>query len=740
MLRACLFLLALLAAPAHAELVFPEDVEPTLLVPIVEGQRFEMAAFWLDQGEWTSSAELWASLGVVLQVGETGFLTAGQLGVSMLVQEETGTVVVSIPSDRLPDQRIERGREKAPMGAPAPGVLVNYSVGARVSADHQAVSIGHELRAPVAGGVLSTTGQASWDSKGGVDYERGLTQWQRDDVDRQLTYQVGDVITSGSAPAALGGVRIAKDPGGLDPLTPTFAMPVLGGLALDPGQVRLLANDAEVLRQDVGRGPFSIDRYGLSPGANTTTLIVRDEFGREIVLSEQTLYFAPTLLRKGLWDWEVAAGAVREGEDYGELGAAARVSYGATDTFTLHARLQADRHHRQAVLGATTVLGNAGGVLDVEVGQSSGPQGKGQRLAVAYDYRASDWSVRVEHERNENWWELGPSARVPIQERTRVQAMFRPHREWRVRAGYSEVKTTETQTRYADVGAMFSRGQHALGASVLYDFEDRSPRVELGYRYTFGNQSAVAVRARAGEDGTSTAVSGYTTADIQGRPVRLAAEAAHAQRGTDLRTRADWDTSMGQARVELARPAGGDVVATGSFSGALHISGQGIATLPRAPEAYAIVDVPGQAGVPVLVNGRSVGKTDKHGRLLVGHVSPLTPSEVKLDTRALPLDVQIGSPLQTWTAPRGGSIHVVFPVLSNTARAFVASFAGSALPLDTLLRSGEEELHVGYDGLLFLEKATPGQVWSSEALGCSVRVPDELPPFGEPAALDCVAL
>lgn len=734
-MRAWLLLLALLAGPAHAQLAFPEDAEPQFFVPVVDGQRYAMGAFWQQDGRWMSSAELWASVGVVLQPEETGFLSAAQLGVSLVVQEATGTVQVVIPAHRLPEQRVDRGRAAAPYAPPAPGVLVNYDVGARVSAEGQAVSIGHEVRVPVAGGVLSTTGQVRWDSEGGLDYERGITQWQRDDVERQLTYQLGDVYTGGPTPAALGGVRIAKDPGALDPLTPTYPVPVLGGIALDPGQVRLLANESEVLRQDVGRGPFSIDRYGLAPGANATSLVVRDAFGREVVLSQQLLYFAPSLLRKGLWDWEVAAGAVRDGQDYGEPGLAARASYGASDDWTLHGRLQADAEHRHVVVGASTVLGEAGGLLDVELGQSQGPEGTGRRVAFAYDYRAADWSFRVEHERNDNWWELG---RAPIQERTRMQALFRPHRQLTVRAGVSELKTQETQTRFADLGASYQRGQHAWGASVLYDFQGDASRVEVGYRYTFGNQSAVAVRARAAEGGSTAAVSGYTTAQVGETPVRLAAEAVDSARGLGLRARADWQTQAGRAQVELARPAGGELVATGSFSGALHVSGQGITPLPRAPLAFAIVDVPGLVDVPVLVDGRPVGKTDKHGRLLVGQVNALVASEIKIDTRSLPFGVEIGSPVQTWTAPRGGSIHVVFPVVSSTARAFILQRDGQPLALDTVLQAGEQQTLVGYDGLFYLQQAIPGQAWEAEGLGCQVRIPDPLPAATETPILACL--
>ena len=734
-MRGWLLLLALLGGPVQAQLAFPEDADPQFLVPVVDGQRGEIAAFWQQDGRWFSSAELWASVGVVLTPEETGFLSAEQLGVSLVFQDTTGTVQIIIPPHRLPEQRIERGRKDAPMAAPAPGVLVNYDLGVAVRADQQAVSVGHEVRVPVAGGVLSTTGQVRWDSEGGLDYERGITQWQRDDVARQITYQLGDVYTGGPSPAALGGVRIAKDPGALDPLTPTYPVPVLGGLALDPGQVRLLANEAEVLRQDVGRGPFAIDRYSLSPGVNATSLVVRDAFGREIVLSEQQLYFAPTLLRKGLWDWEVAAGAVREGSEYGELGLAARASYGASDDWTLHGRLQADRDHRHAVVGASTVLGNAGGVLDVEVGQSRGPEGTGRRVAVAYDYRATDWSLRVEHERNDNWWELG---RQPIEERTRVQALFRPNRQVSIRAGLSEVRTAEARTRYADLGASMSRGNHAWGASLLYDFAGEASRVELGYRYSFGNGRAVAVRARSTEDGTDLAASGYTTAQVRGTDVRLAGEAQHGERGLGLRARADWQTDAGRAQVELSRPAGGEVMATGQFSGALHISGQGITPLARSGSAYAVIDVPGQAGVPVLVNGRPVGKTDQHGRLVVGQVAALTPNDIKLDTRALPVEVQIGSPVQTWTAPRGGSMHVVFPVLSNTARAFVLVRDGQPLPLDTQMQAGAQVEAVGYDGLLYLQQAVPGAIWEAEGLGCQVQIPDPLPEATETVELECV--
>ncbi|MFE7603535.1 hypothetical protein, partial [Streptomyces sp. NPDC057494] len=95
-------------------------------------------------------------------------------------------------------------------------------------------------------------------------------------------------------PVALGGIRLAKDPAALDPLTPTWPVPTLGGIALDPGQVKVLSNQAEITRQDVNAGPFTVDGRNVALGASQTAVVVRDAYGRETAVSTARLYVAPT--------------------------------------------------------------------------------------------------------------------------------------------------------------------------------------------------------------------------------------------------------------------------------------------------------------------------------------------------------------------------------------------------------------------------------------------------------------
>lgn len=730
--------LALTLAPAVAAIA--EGTPPMFLEPVVDGQRKAVSTFWEYEGQWMAEASTWESLGVILEPGEEGrALSAAELGIGFDVHLEDMTVAMSIPADRLPMQTQRTANDQAPLAPMAPGVLVNYSLAGSVAEDHQAVSIGHELRFRALGGVITTSGQANWSSTSGAAYTRGLSRWQRDDVQRQVVYQVGDVMATGSGrPVNLGGVRVAKDPRALDPNTPTWPVPVLGGVALDPGQVRVLANEAEVLRQDVERGPFTIDHYGLNPGRNSTSVVVRDQFGRETVLQQQDLYFTRDLLRDGLATWEVAAGRVRNGrDDYGDVGAAAAVAWGASDRWTLHASAQVDSNsHSNATVGATTVLGAVGGVLDVEAGRSTGPEGPGSRVAASYDWRTRTAGVRVEHERQDNWWQLEPASGVALERATRLNAHWRPTRDLMFQAGYTHITTSKHRLRYAQLGARYAHGPHSLAANVSHDLEGSGTRVELGYRYQFGQSGSVYARARQAPDVHALGVGGSLRTRWRDNPVMAAAEVERSNQGTRAQARADLRTEHGMAGVRVSSTSGRTQVSA-HFNGAVHIGGGDITLLNHAGTSHAVIDVPGQANVPVKLGGRAVGRTNEDGRLVVSAVAPLMPQAVELDVRGLPLGVEVGETKKTVRAQRLGGMHLVFPVETEQARVFTV--VGEGLEPGLVVRSSTETTALGYEGLLFLEHPEPSQSLEVEGV-CRLTLPDTLPAYGDAVEVRCLPL
>nr|WP_258013161.1 fimbria/pilus outer membrane usher protein [Stenotrophomonas maltophilia] len=248
---------------------------------------------------------------------------------------------------------------------------------------------------------------------------------------------------------------------------------------------------------------------------------------------------------------------------------------------------------------------------------------------------------------------------------------------------------------------------HTVAVSALRHLERKETSVELGYSYDFGRGKGVSVRARQATDATASAVQGRVRPTLLGTPVALSASVDEGAAGQTARANANRTTRAGWAQINAEHGPSG-TWASGSMAGAVHLDGQGVTFLGPA-ESFAVVDVPRQAGVPVRRGGRLVGKTNAQGRLVVGEVTPMVPTEVRVDDRALPLGTQLAEIEQTATAGRQAGMHLTFPVLTETARTF--RLTGVA--------------QVGYDGVLYLEQPRPGQTVDVEGV-CKAQLPADL--------------
>ncbi|MCU1187019.1 fimbria/pilus outer membrane usher protein [Stenotrophomonas maltophilia] len=439
-------------------------MEPVLAAPIRANglPAKDPVLLWQQSGAWVAESTTWQKLGVTLRPGEEGQdLTDQALGVTVAYTPENATVQLTIPADRKPAQQLsQHGTPVSQVSPGIGGVLVNYNLATQIAGGQQATSLALDARTGGRWGVVSTTGQLN-QSPNGFGMRRGMTVWQKDDLPRQRTWQAGDVYaTPRIGPVALGGIRLAKDPAALDPLTPTWPVPTLGGIALDPGQVKVLSNQAEITRQDVKAGPFTVDGRNVAFGASQTAVVVRDAYGRETAVSTARLYVAPTLLRPGLSAWEIAAGQVREDENrYGTAGISGSWAKGVNDRWTIRAGGQVDeKGNGNLTLGSTWAPGTWG-VLDGEVGRSSDG---GTRWAAAYDYRGPTFGLRLEHEENDGFWRLQGETALPIASRTQASISYRPDRRFTVRGTYSAIDTGRSRLAFASLGV--SANPHHLVA------------------------------------------------------------------------------------------------------------------------------------------------------------------------------------------------------------------------------------------------------------------------------------
>ena len=722
--------LALSIGSAHAAI--PDGVEPVLAAPIRANglPAKDPVLLWQQSGAWVAESTTWQQLGVTLRPGEEGQdLTDQALGVTVAYTPENATVQLTIPADRKPAQQLSQ--HGTPVSQVSPGIggfLVNYNVATQIARGQQATSLALDARTGGRWGVVSTTGQLN-QSPNGFGMRRGVTAWQKDDLQRQRTWQAGDVYaTPRIGPVALGGIRLAQDPAALDPLTPTWPVPTLGGIALDPGQVKVLSNQAEITRQDVKAGPFTVDGRNVALGASQTAVVVRDAYGRETAVSTARLYVAPTLLRPGLSAWEIAAGQVREDENrYGTAGVSASWAKGVNDRWTIRAGGQLDENGKGNVTVGSTWAPGTWGVLDGEVGRSSDG---GTRWAVAYDYKGPTFGVRLEHEENDGFWRLQSETALPIASRTQASISYRPDRRLTVRGTYGAIDTGRSSLAFASLSVSANLGTAGqVSANVLRDLQGDDLQVSASYTYRFGSKASVGVRARQapGQDALTTRATYRTEGGL-----RLAAEHTEGELGS-TRATADAMTRYGDARIMLDRYDGQTQVAA-NFSGSVFLDHRGVAFGRPAYASFAVVDVPGQAGLPVRVNGAPVGQTNKQGRVLVTDVPSLLPTTVSLKDKDLPVGVEIGETEKQAVAPRQGGVRVTFPVLTQNARAFILT--GPIIAPGTVASTPNEQAMVGYDGALYLEHPEPRMAVEVSGV-CKAVLPSPLPGVDEVAKLRC---
>jgi outer membrane usher protein len=743
-MRWCWLAVVLAVSPAFAQV--PDDVVPAFLAAQINGKDTgKIATLWQRDGQWQAETQQWKDLDLVLSAEEAGqpVLSAADLGVEVKVDEVALTVDLVVPVARLPRQVLGDRRTLPKLSDPAPGVLINYNIAGQATQDAQAVSLGHEIRTGGRWGMLTSTGQVNWSSTGGAAYVRGQSRWQLDDYQRQVSYQLGDVRSGGASGAWLGGVRVAKDPT-LDPYTPTYPVPSIGGVALDAATVDVLANQARVAQHDVQKGAFTIERFPLRPGRNAMDVVVRDAYGREQVITSQQLYFSPQLLRKGLTTWSVAAGRVRQGisDDYGKPGASVEVARGLSDTWTVSASAQSDGDHHNAIVGARTILGPAG-VLDVQMGRSQGKQGTGSYQRVQYSYQGPRMGVSLSHERSDGFWQLSANDAFGLQSKERTQAAVSwssAERHWRARASAVEMTTRldgkDQRIAYGQLDLGWQSGRHSLTASALYDLERHESTLAVGYRYNFGRGSLTAT-ARQAPDFTRTSLSASYQADVAGTPVSVRGEVAQVNNDQQVRLSADARLDKAWARMEIQKQDG-DTRLSGEFSGAVHLGPGGATWLPHVADGYAVINVAGVPDVPVRADGRSLGKTNKAGRLVVADLHALAETTIRIDERALPPGVQLETSQLTVAPRRMSGAQATFEVLAHDARAFVVHRATTIEP-GTQVQSDTETATVGYDGALYLEHPVPGQrLTLTDATGtCTMNLPTPLPYWEAVPTLEC---
>lgn len=499
---------------------------------------------------------------------------------------------------------------------------------------------------------------------------RGLTHLTVDLRERRLRLIAGDTFAHGGTlggGAFLGGLQISRT----YQLDPYF----IPGPSLDhqtqvlvPSTLEVYVNGQLVRREEVAPGPLDVQNIPLISGAGDTRVVLRDALGRESVVTAS--YYRPRgLLTKGQQEFTYSAGFQRQGIgvesfDYGRFAAVGTHRLGLTRMVTASARAEVAEDRFSG--GAGVVAGVGVGQIEIAGAASTFARLPGGAASVAWSYTSRKVSAAVygrylsEHYTNLSidpsydraTVETGTSVGVPITRRWTTSAAYAftgmrdagPGHRATLSTGYQLPKNVQLGAYGTWAHTRLQPDQFAVHVSVTATFGPRITTVVRGEFSSEGNNAFAEVsRPTPVGNGAGFRVGGRVGDTPQ------AYAYANAQ-FPFLRVQGTFDWREDHASGTL-----------GVAGGLVAIGGRVFVTRP-VDSAYALLRVPGVAGVQTFLNNNPMDRTDRHGDAIVLGLLPYYGNRLSISDEDVPLDHGVLDTELVIAPPARSGAIVVFPV------------------------------------------------------------------------------
>lgn len=704
--------------------------EDLYLEVVLNGTRTEKLVHFVRRGEaLCAQAPDLRGLGFVLSPGEDERCLLDLPGVRYTYDVAEQRVSIDAPTGQLnlPTQILNTPEHTATKASSGTGLLLNYDIYAAHGGGLSNVSGLAELRAFSDGlGVLSNTSltrryQTPGDGWQG-DTVRLDTQWRLSFPDRAQSLTVGDTFTgsvSWSRATRIGGIAYGTD-FALQPYRVTTPLPQFFGQAAAPSSVELYIDGVRQYNGKVPAGPFQLTAVPGVDQAGQAQVVLTDALGRSSTVTFP-FYAARQLLRAGLDDWSVELGTVREayGIDSFSYGNApvgsATWRRGMTDRLTLETH--AESGDGRGTAGAGMVWNPVGAL--VLNGSYARSRDDGAQYGAGFAWNGRYVNASLDTLRSNSRFNDIASGygSPPPRASDRALVGFNVH-ESSFGANYVRLRYSgQPATRYAGLFLLrnFGRGI-SVNASYNQNLDEAADRsFFVGMTVALDARTTWSASVQRDRDQTFGILDASRPIDgdggfgwhVQGRT---------GDTGGGL-GEVGWLGNRGQLTVGASN-FGTSAYTYADANGAIVLMGGHAFAARRIDDAFALVTTEGTPDIPVLLENRRTGVTDRSGLLLVSRLNAYQDNRLAIDPIDLPADERVQR-VETIVAPSDRSGVVVrFPVKRvRAASAILVDEAGQPLPVGASVVAGTSPATVvGYDGLVYLDDLQGGDTVLDVAL------------------------
>lgn len=706
----------------------PPDVGEQLYLEVTlngNGTR-EIVPFVRSGDAFRADTDALRMLGLRLPLDKQGVIDVAALpDVAVHYDVPAQRLEITAPPDRV-DQSLAVLNQRAnpiPQPTASPGLLLNYDLyGTRDSRSNSSFSAHTELRAFNGWGVLSNTALSRWTDSSNLgasnDTVRLDTSVSRSFVDRTLTLRVGDFTSGGldwTRSTRLGGIQLQRN-FALQPELVTFPVPAFYGQASLPSTVDLYVDGMKQYSSDVPAGPFQLNTVPVVQGSGQAAVVVTDGLGRQTTVAFP-FYTTDQLLRAGLSDFSLEAGAVRKG--YGvdsfsyadDPAASGTYRFGLTNRLTLAGHAEAVPGLTEGGASAVMTIGQAG-AINASFAASRDHGTSGQQAGVGYNWRNDRFNFSLDTLRTYGDYRDIASrySLAPPERSDRALAGLTLGKAGSLGVSYVALKYPgQPRSRYASTYYSKSMGRRAsFNLSANQDLDDHRERsVFLGISLALGNNASASLSGRHDRSGN------LATLDVN-KPInpdggfgwRLRAQDGSKKQSRGGLAEAGYRGQNAELRAGM-QDLNGDTLGYADLGGALVFMNRQLFAARRINDAFAVVSTDGVSDVPVLLENRPIGATNARGNLLVTPLNAYQRNKLSIDPMELPENVDI-SRVEAKAVPsdRAGTL-VKFGIRTvQAASVILHDSAGQPLAVGSsvsLRGSSAPAAMVGYDGMVYLE-------------------------------------
>ena len=635
------------------------------------------------------------------------------------------------------------------------GLALNYNVFTSHENGEQDASLFSEFRTFGLGpGFFSTSmntqaSSASESTNSGT--QRLMSSWNYQNVDKLFSMTLGDSFTSTQSwthSVRFGGISLTHNYA-TQPNFSTSSQDILTDSVTLPSTVDLYVRGIKTASQKVEPGQFTLNTAPIFTGDEGAQVVITDINGQQRVVNLD-LYGATQLLSAGLTTWGVSAGWVRK--DYTErsfsydnqLVGVGDWRYGLSNRATLEAHAEQSAALHNQGLGWDYLLAPRLGVIHANVASGHYHHDGGRQWGAGWQWNNRRFNLSLDHSQADSGFRdissLADNSLTTREDSAFASVTFEAIGTF----GMSWVQQNYCDSSAQYLGLSWSKSlthQISLSSSITEEVGDeRNTTVYLNFSMPLNQRKDyLSLQNSHDNDGNALQASLSRSLDSNqpGWGWNLSAQnGKNSNVHTSLQRRTRWsDIALGMNQQTH------DNALYGSLSGALGLfSGNFYATRVLG-SAFAIVDTASVPHVPVYLEHRPVGQTDKNGKLFLNNLNPYQENRIDIDALGLEEDYRAPYTEEVVIPQTGRGALARFSIYKTQAVLLTVTLPdGKNVPFSAQVNvadshgqkpaRGTQQTIAGYDGKIYLEDPPAGGrlkvQWASSS--CSVTLPQKLRP------------